>query len=100
LIDGDCFNGRRHGGLTQPRAVLLDRRTRRLHFDLALEKRSLADSHARRKDVAFDLGGGADVDRLRGIQIALDLAVDDDDAGTSVPMVRLCVWVIDPSTLP
>src|SRR5271167_2768332 len=77
-----------HCGLTQPRAVFLDRRTRGLHFDLALKERAFADPDARRKDIALDLGGGPNTHRFGGVKIALYLAVDEYHAGANVALHR------------
>ena len=64
--------------------MLLYGRSGRLHLDLSLEERAFGDPHSRRENIALDLRGGADAHRFSGIQIALDLAVDDDDARTDI----------------
>ncbi len=64
--------------------MFLHRRSGRLHFDLPLEERAFGDPHARSENIAFDLRGGTDIHGFGGIQIALDLAVNDDDARANI----------------
>src|SRR5580693_3581393 len=53
---------------------------------MPLEERTLGDSDARREDIALDLRGGANGYRLCGIQVALHLAVDEDDSRANVTL--------------
>lgn len=68
--------------------MLLDGRARWLHFDLALEKCPFADADTRCEDIAFDLGGGTNIDRFGSVEIPFDLAIDDDDPRADIALHR------------
>src|SRR5215471_3087652 len=73
----DRGSGRRlHCGLRL--FLLLLRRTLALHVDATLEVRTLGNGNARRHQVAFHRSVVADVDLLRGGDVAVHLAKDDD----------------------
>src|SRR5215468_2332695 len=55
-----------------------------LHVDAALEVRAIGDCHARGDDVTLDRSGLLDVDLLGGVQVAGDLAEDDDGLGADL----------------
>jgi len=123
VVDGGRLERRRHCGLAQARAVFLYGRTGRLHFDLALE---MQPSGAADCISIWPWKNAPSVIPTRGAKtLPLTLAVarmfTDSVAYRSpstlpsttmtrarmspfmvpsVPTVRLCVCVIEPSTLP
>src|SRR3954453_1000142 len=60
------------------------RRLRFLNIDTALEERSVVDGDAGGGDVAGQRGGFAELNALRGMDIAVHLAVHDHVAGFDV----------------
>src|ERR1700722_2345301 len=68
--------------------MLLHGCTGRLHLDLALEKCAVLDCDAGREHISLDLRRGADDDRFGGVQVAVHLAVDHDDAGADIARHR------------
>src|SRR5215467_13896963 len=85
-LSGGCLRHRwrRHGRGSGGRLycglrlfLLLLRRTLALHVDAALEVRAFGNGNARRHEVAFHRSVVADVDLLRGGDVAVHLAKDD-----------------------
>src|SRR5262245_38925252 len=72
---GRRASGRLHRGL---RLLWLLRPALALHVDAALEVRAFSDGDARRHEIAFNRSVVADVDLLRGGDVAVHLAKDDD----------------------